>query len=73
MKKYLIVIEETGSGYLAYSPDLPACVARGRTRSEAERNIRAALALQLRDLRADGQSIPEPHTYSSYVDLPVEL
>jgi hypothetical protein len=26
VKRYLIVIEETGSGYTAYSPDLPGCV-----------------------------------------------
>jgi predicted RNase H-like HicB family nuclease len=26
MKKYLIVIEQTETGYSAYSPDLPGCV-----------------------------------------------
>ena len=40
MKKYLIVIEETGSGYTAYSPDLPGCVVSGWTRSEVEQKIR---------------------------------
>ena len=67
MKKYLIVIEETGAGYAAYSPDLPGCVSSGRTRNEVERNLRAALALHLNDLRQEGQAVPEPHTYSAYI------
>ena len=70
MKKYLIVIEETGRGYSAYSPDLPGCVATGATRREVERNICRALSLVLNELRNDGDVVPEPHTYSAYVELP---
>jgi predicted RNase H-like HicB family nuclease len=70
MKKYLIVIEETGTGYAAYSPDLPACVSTGRSRSEAERNIRRALSFHLQKLHEEGEPAPEPHTYSSYIELP---
>jgi len=58
MKKYLIVIEETGAGYAAYSPDLPGCVSSGRTRNEVERNLRAALALHLNDLREEANRCP---------------
>ena len=43
MNKYLIVIEETGTGYSAYSPDLPGCLSTGRTRDEVESNTRAAI------------------------------
>ncbi len=70
MKKYLIVIEETGSGYLAYSPDMPGCVANGRNRSEAEHNLHRALVSHLQNLRECGEVLPSPHTYSSYVELP---
>jgi len=34
MTKYLIVVEKTGTGYSAFSPDLPGCVATGTTREE---------------------------------------
>jgi predicted RNase H-like HicB family nuclease len=34
-----------------------------------ERNLRAALALHLNDLRQEGQAVPEPHTYSAYLEL----
>ena len=70
MKKYLIVIEETGRGYSAYSPDLPGCVATGTTRTEVEKNLRKVLLFHLDGLRADGDIVPEPHTYSAYVELP---
>jgi predicted RNase H-like HicB family nuclease len=70
MKKYLIVIEETGTGYSAYSPDLPGCVSTGATRPEVEQNMRDAIAFHLDGLREDGAPVPEPHTYSAYVELP---
>jgi len=70
MKKYLIVIEETGTGFSAYSPDLPGCISTGRTRAEVEVNMREAIAFHLEGLREDGYPAPEPHTYSAYVEIP---
>ena len=71
MKRYLIVIEPTGSGFSAYSPDLPGCVSTGHTRDEVEQNMREAIAFHLDGLREEGQAVPEPHTYSAYVELPL--
>lgn len=70
MEKYLIVIEETGTGYLAYSPDMPGCVCNGHTRMEAENNLRRALVCHLQQLRECGEVVPAPHSYSSYLELP---
>jgi predicted RNase H-like HicB family nuclease len=70
MKKYLIVIELAETGFSAYSPDLPGCVSTGRTREEVEHNMREAIAFHLDGLREEGQAVPEPHTYSAYVELP---
>ena len=70
MKKYLIVIEPTETGFSAYSPDLPGWVSTGRTREEVEHNMREAIAFHLDGLREEGQAVPEPHTYSAYVELP---
>ncbi|MGA2428992.1 MAG: type II toxin-antitoxin system HicB family antitoxin [Candidatus Acidiferrum sp.] len=70
MKKYLIVVEQTKTGYSAYSPDLPGCVSTGRTREDVERNMREAIAFHLEGLREEGQTAPEPNTYSAYVELP---
>jgi predicted RNase H-like HicB family nuclease len=70
MKKYLIVIEPMQTGFSAYSPDLPRCVSTGRTREEVEQNMREAIAFHLDGLREVGQAVPEPQTYSAYVELP---
>lgn len=71
MKKYLIVIEETGTGYSAYSPDLDGCVATGATREEVEDQMREAIEFHLEGMARDGQPVPEPHTYSTYVEVAV--
>jgi predicted RNase H-like HicB family nuclease len=70
MKKYLIVVEQTQTGFSAFSPDLPGCVSTGRTREDVVQNMREAIAFHLDGLREEGQAVPEPHTYSAYVELP---
>jgi predicted RNase H-like HicB family nuclease len=69
MKKYLIIIEKTNTGYSAYSPDLDGCVASGKTREEAEKNMKEAIEFHLEGLRSEGLEIPEPHSSSSYVEV----
>jgi len=70
MKKYLIVIERTDSGYSSYSPDLPGCVSTGKSREEAEINMREAIEFHVDGLRQEGYPVPEPQATSSYVELP---
>ncbi len=69
MQRYLIVIEPTATGFSAYSPDLPGCVSTGATRAEVEANMREAVALHLEGLRDDGEPVPTPHTYATYVEV----
>jgi predicted RNase H-like HicB family nuclease len=72
MKKYLIVVEETGTGYSAYSPDLEGCVATGKTRQEVEREMQGAIAFHLEGITRSGEPIPGPRTYSAYVEVPAQ-
>lgn len=71
MKRYAIVIEETGTGYSAYSPDLPGCASTGHTRAEVEANMREAIQFHIDGLKREGYDVPEPSTEpspdSSYV------
>ena len=69
MKKYLIIVEKTSTGYSAFSPDIPGCGSTGETKEEVERNIREAIAFHIEGLRQEGYEIPEPSTYSSYIDI----
>jgi len=68
--RYLIVIEKTRTGYSAYSPDLPSCVATARTRPNVEKTMREAIEFHLDGLREEGYKVPAPRAYSTYVDIP---
>jgi predicted RNase H-like HicB family nuclease len=68
-KRYLIVMEATSTGYSAYSPDLPGCVATGATESEVEKRMRQAIELHVAGLREQGEPVPEPQSSSSYVEI----
>jgi predicted RNase H-like HicB family nuclease len=69
MKGYLIVIEPTPTGYSAYAPDLRGCVTTGRTRPEAETNIREAVEFHLAGLVHEGQRVPDPQTEYAHVHI----
>ncbi len=69
MKKYLIIVEKTETGYSAFSPDVPGCGSTGKTKAEVERNIQEAIEFHLEGLRKEGYEVPEPTTYSSYIDI----
>lgn len=69
MRKYLIVIERTETGYSAYSPDLPGCVATGATVVETEQAMREAMEFHVEGLREDGEPIPEPEAVAEYITI----
>ena len=64
MKKYLIIIEKTKTGFSAYSPDIAGCVATGKTKKEVEQNIYEAIQFHLEGLKEEGMKIPENITES---------
>ena len=68
--KLLIVVEETATGFSAYSPDVPRCIATGATRDEIEQLMREAVAFHLDSMQEDGLSVPSAHTYATYVEVP---
>lgn len=68
-RRYLIVIEETATGFSAYSPDLPGCVATGASDSEVKQAMREAIEFHVAGLRDGGQPVPEPQSSSDYVEI----
>ncbi len=64
MKRYLIVIEKTDSGYSCYAPDLPGCVASGRTKEEVEQNMFDAIQFHLEGLEMENFPIPNAYAES---------
>lgn len=67
MYRFLVVIEKANGNYSAYSPDLPGCVATGKTREEVERNMYEAIQMHLRGLIADNLPVPESQAFSEYM------
>ena len=67
--RYAIVIENAGTNYSAYVPDLPGCVATGATPGAVEQAIRDAIALHLDGLRQDGAPIPAASSRVDYVEV----
>ena len=69
--RYAVVIETTATGYSAWLPDLPGCVAAAETIDEVERLIAEAVAFHIDGLRADGLPVPAPRVTVSTVDVAV--
>lgn len=69
MSRYLIVVEKTGTGFSAYSPDLVGCVSTGSTRTEVEASMKEAMGFHLDGLKEEGYPIPEPTAKSTYLEI----
>ncbi|MFV0338161.1 MAG: type II toxin-antitoxin system HicB family antitoxin [Chthoniobacterales bacterium] len=67
--RYAIVIERSDTGYGAYVPDLPGCVAVGESIEETERLIKEAIEFHLDGMREDGLAIPSPASVAEYVEV----
>ena len=67
MYRFLVVIEKANGNYSAYSPDLSGCVATGKTRQEAEKNMYAAIKMHVDGLLEDHRSIPKSNAVSEYM------
>jgi predicted RNase H-like HicB family nuclease len=61
-KEYTVIYEAGPHNWSAYVPDVPGCVTTGKTREEAERNMREALVGHLALMQESGEPIPEPAT-----------
>lgn len=68
---FLIIIEQGEHNYSAYVPDLPGCVATGKTYEEVQKNIREAIRLHLRGMIEDQEPIPSIPTFAEYVDVSI--
>ena len=60
MKEYTVLYEPGNRNWSAYVPDLPGCIATGKTRKAVERQIRGAIEFHLEGMQARGERIPEP-------------
>ena len=67
--EYAVVIEKAADNYCAYVPDLPGCVATGKTRAETHQQISEAIAFHLDGLKENDLPIPEPQSSMAVVKV----
>jgi len=65
-RRYMAIIEPTGTGYSAYSPDVSGCVSAGDTVEETRCNFEEALAAHFEAMREIGEPIPEPNSPDTF-------
>jgi predicted RNase H-like HicB family nuclease len=66
--RYAIVIEKTATGFSAFVPDLPGCIATGRSQSEVVGEMKSAIRFHIDGLKEDGLPVPQATSIAEYVE-----
>ncbi len=67
MHRFLVVIEKAENNYSAYSPDLPGCVATGKTTKSVAKTMHEAIQMHIDGMKEDGITIPKSRAQAEYV------
>lgn len=67
MTGYAIIIEGEDDSFSAYAPELPGCIATGRSIAEVEQRMREAIEFHLEGMQIDGDPIPPPTTVATSI------
>lgn len=73
MYRFLVVIEKAEDNYSAYSPDLPGCVATGKSVEMVEQNMYEAIEMHIQGLLEDCLPIPTSQSISEYIAMPEKV
>jgi len=71
MYRFLVVIEKANGNYSAYAPDLPGCIATGKTVRDVEINMHEAIQMHIRGLIEDHLPVPDSYAMSEYIAVAV--
>lgn len=71
--KYLVVIEKGESNYSAFSPDVPGCIATGRSVEATIDEMRSALEFHIEGMLENGESVPQARGLDFYIRNSVEI
>jgi len=69
MERFFIVIEQATGNYSAYCPDLPGCIATGKTIEEVKQRMAEAIKMHLEGMREDNIPIPVVKSQAEYISL----
>jgi predicted RNase H-like HicB family nuclease len=71
MSTYTVFIEPTKTGFSAYVPDLPGCVAAASTLEETRELIKKAIEFHIEGMRMNGEDVPEPTRHVERIEVSV--
>jgi predicted RNase H-like HicB family nuclease len=69
MSTYTVFIEPTETGFSAYVPDLPGCVAAASTLEETRYLIKEAIEFHIEGMRMNGDAVPEPTCHVEQIEV----
>ena len=72
MKRFTVIYESGKRNWSAYVPDLPGCIATGKSRQQVEQMIREAIEFHIEGMKIRGEKIPEPSTEAGTVTVGVD-
>jgi predicted RNase H-like HicB family nuclease len=67
--QYLVVFEKGPTSFGAHVPDLPGCIAVGKSKAEVLKLIQEAIEFHIEGLKLEGQPIPLPASTSELVEV----
>ena len=65
--RFLVMIRGTRTGYSVDVPDLPGCIATGKTLKAVRKRIAKAIELHLELMAQSGEKIPQPKDRLEFV------
>ena len=65
--KFLVVVEKGLTNFFAFSPDLPGCIATGKTVEETLETMHSAIDFHLEGMVENGEELPVPKSLYTYV------
>jgi predicted RNase H-like HicB family nuclease len=72
MTEYTVIYESGRRNWSAYVPDLPGCIATGKTRKHVEKMIREAIQFHVEGMQTRGEKVPKPTIEAGKVSVLVE-
>ena len=71
--RFLVIIEKGKSNYSAYSPDLPGCIAAGKTVEDTLSEMRLAIEFHLEGMLENCDKLPKPRSLNAHIRKTGEL
>lgn len=67
MESFLIVIKKSKNNYGAYAPDVPGCIATGKSLEETIEKMDSALHFHFEGMQEDGDPLPTPKPFQQHI------